>query len=114
MIGAESGWDWERLLIAILLEVILSIGFDVAICAAKRNRYLNQYLAPNTWLLVVIGVLYTLLLATLVVGVGTVMVLLSMFAAGGIVMAIGEVRRHVLSEQQLERMRQEAAGDDAA
>jgi hypothetical protein len=70
--------------------VVFGFLFNGLVAWLHRNGHSDGY----TWLLVVIGVTATVLLAGFVIGWKSVLVLFACFAASGLPLAIGDMWRH--------------------
>lgn len=90
-LGANSGVDWGSLPAAALGLLLFGVVYHLIIHEFHRRGLNDGYV----WLEVVIGVGVTLIVASFVVGWPAVLALFVLFAASGLLPAIGDMYRYV-------------------
>ena len=103
----EMGWK-----IAAVLMILAGLGtaYNWAVAKLERSRY-HRFV--NTALLVVVGVAFTVILSSLLIGLSNAMLIGACFMASGLPMFLGsyirQIQSHAHEEERIKRITAELA-----
>lgn len=86
--------DFGAILVTSIALFLFGIAYNTLIDWLHKNGFNDG----KTWLEVVVGVAVVIFATSYTLGVGAALILLSHFAAAGLAMAIGDIRRHAKAQ----------------
>lgn len=100
----------ERIGLVLAVLLLFGVFYDQAVAYMESKFYARGYMA----FLVAVGVMATLGGAAVLIGVQAAVLTLACFAASGLPMVIGSVRRYIIERERERRELLEALKDDEA